>query len=161
MGHTRTNTRVWSLNNMKEKAGFQVKYEVRNTSLGKGVFVLEPVKQGTLIWRYKKGENVLCLKGKEETLAHLENLPSYEDRRYFVQHSYHDRGLLNHILDDGKLVNHSNTPNAGPGAEPLSTYAVRDIEKGEELREDYGLCEYPAWFLSLCQEYEIDFNYVK
>ena len=30
-----------------------------------------------------------------------------------------------------------------------------------QLREDYGLCEYPAWFLSLCQEYEIDFNYVK
>ena len=80
--------------------------------------------------RFRKGENVLCLKGKEETLAHLEKLTSYEERlpqrnpslklelcprRYFVQHSYHDRGLLNHILDDGKLVNHSDTPNAGPG----------------------------------------------
>ena len=29
----------------------KVSYEVRNTSLGKGVFVLEDVKQGTLVWR--------------------------------------------------------------------------------------------------------------
>ena len=36
-------------------------------------------------------------------------------RRYFVEHSYHDNGVLNHILDDGKLVNHSHTPNAGAG----------------------------------------------
>jgi len=82
-------------------------------------------------------------------------------RRYFVEHSYHDNGVLNHILDDGKLVNHSHTPNAGAGLEPLSTYALRDIEKGEELREDYATCEYPAWFLALCKNYEIDFNYVK
>ena len=94
-------------------------------------------------------------------------------RRYFLEHSYHDGGLLNHILDDGKLVNHSETPNAGAGdgllhsgvhdeiddddsmtvtvvvvvkeialilrpkyntgSEPFSTFAVRDIEKGEEV----------------------------
>ena len=69
------------------------------------------------------------------------------------------------------------------GLEPLSTYALRDIKKGEEvrtscekfgiivhpckfllafqLREDYATCEYPAWFLALCKNYEIDFNYVK
>ena len=32
---------------------FKVKYEVRKMSLGQGVFVLEPVKQGSLIWRCK------------------------------------------------------------------------------------------------------------
>ena len=31
----------------------KVRYEVRKTSLGRGVFVLEPVKQGSLIWRCK------------------------------------------------------------------------------------------------------------
>merc|ERR1719167_1573636 len=100
---------------MSDRAGFQVAYEVRSTSLGKGVFVLEEVKQGSLIWRYKKGENVICFNGEEETLAHMETLTSYEERRYFVEHSYHDNGVLNHILDDGKLVNHSDTPNAGAG----------------------------------------------
>ena len=78
-------------------------------------------------------------------------------RRYFVEHSYHDNGVLNHILDDGKLVNHSHTPNAGAGVydydynnptympnpdlclglEPLSTYALRDIKKGEEVSTNY------------------------
>jgi len=104
---------------------------------------------------------VICFNGEEETLAHMEMLTSYEERRYFVEHSYHDNGVLNHILDDGKLVNHSHTPNTGAGLEPLSTYALRDIQKGEELREDYATCEYPAWFLALCKNYEIDFNYVK
>ena len=81
----------------------QVAYEVRSTSLGKGVFVLEEVKQGSLIWRYvhkrknqqpwsdlieqklslryKKGENVICFNGEEETLAHMEMLTSYEERQ--------------------------------------------------------------------------------
>ena len=30
--------------------------------------------------RYRKDENVVCFNGKEETLAHLEKLSSYEDR---------------------------------------------------------------------------------
>merc|ERR1711971_1547036 len=84
-------------NKMKGKAGFQVKYEVRKTSLGQGVFVLEPVKRGSLIWRYRMGENVVCFRGKEEALAHLENLSSYEDRRYSVEHSYDESRLLSSL----------------------------------------------------------------
>ena len=86
-------------------------------------------------------------------------------RRYFVEHSYHDNGVLNHILDDGKLVNHSHTPNAGAGElgllqqpnpdlclglEPLSTYALRDIKKGEEVStsyEKFGTIVHPCKFL--------------
>ena len=30
----------------------QVKYEVRETNIGKGLFLLEPVGKGTLIWRW-------------------------------------------------------------------------------------------------------------
>ena len=30
-----------------------------------------------------------------------------------------------------------------------------------QLREDYATCEYPPWFLALCKEYEIDFDYVR
>merc|ERR1711973_903439 len=67
-------------NNMSDKAGFQVNYEVRNTSLGKGVFVLEDVKQGTLVWRYRKGENVICFNGEDETLAHMEKLGSFGEK---------------------------------------------------------------------------------
>ena len=30
-----------------------------------------------------------------------------------------------------------------------------------QLLEDYATCEYPPWFLALCKEYKIDFDYVK
>ena len=30
-----------------------------------------------------------------------------------------------------------------------------------QLREDYATYEYPAWFLALSNEFELDFNYVK
>ena len=30
-----------------------------------------------------------------------------------------------------------------------------------QLREDYAACEYPAWFLTLCKGYEVNFNYIK
>ena len=30
--------------------------------------------------RFRKGENVICFRGKEETLAHMENFTSYEDK---------------------------------------------------------------------------------
>ena len=33
------------------KAGFQVKYEVKETNNGLGIFVLEPVAKGALVWR--------------------------------------------------------------------------------------------------------------
>ena len=43
--------KVKSYNNPNDP---KVKYEVRETPLGKGVFVLESVKQGSLIWRWCK-----------------------------------------------------------------------------------------------------------
>jgi len=138
-----------------------VNYEVRNTSLGKGVFVLEDVKQGTLVWRYRKGENVICFNGEDETLAHMEKLGSFGEKQYFLEHSYYDNGVLTNILDDGKMVNHSDNPNTGAGSEPFATYALRDIKKGEELREDYATYEYPEWFLALCKDFGLDFSYVK
>lgn len=36
-------------------------------------------------------------------------------RQYFLEHSYYDNGVLTNILDDGKMVNHSDNPNTGAG----------------------------------------------
>ena len=30
-----------------------------------------------------------------------------------------------------------------------------------QLREDYATYEYPEWFLALCKDFGLDFNYVK
>jgi hypothetical protein len=51
----------------------------------------------------------------------------------------------------------SENPNTGYGSgqdvDWHSSYAVRDIAEGEELFDDYGMYEYPEWFVQLAQEY--------
>merc|ERR1712130_947327 len=134
------------------KAGFQVRYEVRETNIGKGLSLLEPVAKGALIWRYREGENILCFPNEAETRKHLDSMASDADRKYFLSHAYHDGGALNFILDDGGLWNHSDKPNTGGGPDPLSSYAIRDLDAGDELRDDYATSEHPPWLVALCRE---------
>ena len=144
------------------KSGFHVKYEVKETKLGLGLFVMEPVAKGTLLWSYKKGENILSLQGEEETRQHLATLQTDVARRDWLEHAYHDGGTLNYILDDGGLWNHSAVPNTGgqeDGLDSLSSYALRDLAAGEELLDDYGTYEYPVWLVRLCKEYQVDMEY--
>merc|ERR1712192_14573 len=107
------------------KAGFQVRYEVRETSIGKGLFLLEPVAKGALIWRYREGENILCFRNEAETRKHLDSMASDADRKDFLEHAYHDGGALNFILDDGGLWNHSDKPNTGSSMWIWTTFSCR------------------------------------
>ena len=75
-------------------------------------------------------------------LNHLSSLPSIEAKEDWLIHAYMDNGSVNEILDNGGLWNHSKDPNTGYGpssdSDPNSSYAIRDIKKGEELLDDYG-----------------------
>ena len=88
----------------------------------------------------------------------------------FLEHCFHDGGVLNSILDEGKLVNHSTVPTMGKvdtissmvdtiTREPLSSYSLRALEVGEELTEDYGTYEYPGWLLEISKEFGEDLSY--
>ena len=64
------------------------------------------------------------------------------------------------ILDDAKVWNHSASPNTGEHPDEargfgdgLSSYALRDIEAGEELTDDYGLHQDLQWFEAICSQY--------
>jgi len=151
------------------KAGFQVRYEVRETSIGKGLFLLEPVAKGALIWRYREGENILCFRNEAETRKHLDSMASDADRLDFLEHCFHDGGVLNSILDEGKLVNHSTSPTMAMGKvntvvdssskESSSSFSLRALAVGEELTENYSTYEYPGWLLEICKQYGEDFSY--
>merc|ERR1712192_94824 len=168
------------------KAGFQVRYEVRDTSIGKGLFLLEPVAKGALIWRHREGENILCFRNEAETRKHLDSMASDADRLDFLEHCFHDGGVLNSILDEGKLVNHSTSPTMGKvdlvtmgkvdsvtmdkvdstsstladnSKESLSSFSLRALGVGEELTENYGTYEYPGWLLEISIQYEEDLSY--
>ena len=71
-------------------------------------------------------------------------------RRYFVEHSYHDNGVLNHILDDGKLVNHSHTPNAGAG---VYDYALGLLQQPNLHAQPWSLHRLRTSFYLCSQRY--------
>ena len=61
------------------------------------------------------------------------------------------------IIDDSKIWNHTPTPNTGTHpdtGESLGSYALRDIEAGEEFTDDYGNHHELPWFEALCKEYQ-------
>ena len=84
----------------------------------------------------------------------------------FLEHCFHDGGVLNSILDEGKLVNHSTSPTMGKvdtvsssSEESLSSFSLRALEVGEELTEDYSTYEYPGWLLEISKQYGEDLSY--
>ena len=116
-----------------------MKYRVGESKFGKGIFAEENIPKGKLIWKYKQGENIISFKGKKAVLKHLETL-GHKERKWFIIHAWGDGGLINYTDDDSIYWNHCEHPNTGPeGPDPLSTYATRNIKKGEEMFDDYGL----------------------
>lgn len=102
-------------------------------------------------------------KTEEEVRAYLDTLPSAKAKTRWLDFAYHDGECANAPLDEGKYYNHSNNPNTcsgWPGAlDQDSSYALRDIKKGEELFEDYSKFKYPAWFVNLYNEFGSDLSF--
>ncbi len=38
----------------------------------------------------------------------------------------------------------------------MDCFAVRDIEEGEEITDDYGQYENPDYYVALCKEYNVE-----
>ena len=98
-------SRKW-VDRCTEEAGFQVRYEVRDTPFGLGLFVMEPVEKGTLLWRHMRGVNSLGLAGEQETRLYLATLTP-AGRKEFLEFAWHGNGTLNLDLDDGRHPNHA------------------------------------------------------
>ncbi len=94
---------------------------------GRGVFALEPVRQGEL---------VAVWGGRIVTQAVAEALPP-EIRRYVVQ--VEDAQFLAPVepIDAAELINHCCQPNCGLSGQ-IALVALRPISPGEEITFDYG-----------------------
>lgn len=104
---------------------------------GTGLFANEFIPAGTTIWVLKPGFDVVMTKQE------LERLPSgvqEQIRRYI----YVDVVTGQYILcsDDAKFMNHADSPNTK--TEGDRTWAVRDIQRGEELTADYREFDAPS-----------------
>lgn len=52
---------------------------------------------------------------------------------------------LIYICDDARYLNHSDTPNSAPSSDRLASVTIRDVEKGEELLENYSTYDFCPW----------------
>jgi hypothetical protein len=57
------------------------------------------------------------------------------------------------ITDDGQYVNHSDDPNCKTHLVSGNCYAIKDIEKGEQIFEDYNSFSHPPFLLDLLKKY--------
>ena len=103
-------------------AGFQIEYEIKESSLGSeiglGIFTKQFIKSGELIWKYSsirggeggggRGQNVVSYSNEEEVMLRLDQLNQIE-KEFFVSHIYLYDNKVNEILDDAKYWNHVRT----------------------------------------------------
>ena len=141
--------------------GFRVPYEIRESPIaGRGVFALQNIPRGALVWEYVVGQSVL--EHDEASLRKRLRPMTAQHRIDLLEHVYEWEGKAIEILDDAKVWNHAANPNTGnhpdgdgPGAgDGVSSYALRDIAAGEELTDDYALHDDCPWFEEVCAEHD-------
>jgi uncharacterized protein len=103
---------------------------------GTGLFAAEPIKAGTVTWRFLAGFDQLFTTGQIRDLPEVAR-QSLETYTYLHGAS----GLLIYCLDNARFMNHADDPNTAGvhAANAIEGYdiAIRDIEEGEELTCDY------------------------
>jgi SET domain-containing protein len=116
-----------------------VETELRPSPIhGLGVFLLEPVKKGGLIWRFDSRVDRVYAPAEVASLP-----PHVQDflKTYCTWHQ--GAGLYVLCGDNGRYFNHSQTPSTVSNAVSFGEdHAARDLEAGEELTSDYAtICD--------------------
>jgi len=106
-------------------------FEVRNSSIeGKGIFATAPIL---------RGETICVFEGSRFRIPELKRLYESGDER--IDDPLQIGNDLYIDLDEPYIFsNHSCTPNAGMRGEAI-LFALRDIERGEEITYDYSTTE--------------------
>ncbi len=96
---------------------------------GIGLFAGEFIKKDTVIWELNRGIDLIITQDQYEKLPPLA-------KQHFDWFAYYSENRGGWILcfDNGKFVNHSVTPNTYGISD---TIALKDIEIGEEITENY------------------------
>ena len=102
---------------------------------GIGLFAAEFIPKGTVVWTFTQNYDLL---------VSAEDVDSFStsSRKQFFNYAYFDKTYKKYVLcgDDARFFNHSKNPSCTDAwvSGVDTTYAARDIEKGEELTSDYG-----------------------
>jgi len=97
---------------------------------GFGVFAAEFIPKGTKVWKFQAGFDTLipepCMRDLPEVV-----------QKYLAHYGTPWNGVGIVFGDEAKFINHSYTPSLFDDLENEAVYAARDIQKGEELTENY------------------------
>lgn len=141
-----------------------VKTMVKSSAIaGMGLFADQDIKKGDIIWKYTPETCNLFTQEQFQVLLNSFHKTEKELIKYYLTYTYYQRFLNGVVLclDNGRFVNHSDEPNlAGPSHLPADvawqySVALRDIQKGEELTENYNTYDAAEWLDDLCRKYEV------
>jgi len=98
---------------------------------GIGVFAEEFIPKGKVVYQYLEGFDIIYSTEQIEKMSML-------TRKYIEHYAYYSSGEGGYVLcgDNGRFVNHSKTPNIQM-YNRINTVALKDIQIGEEITEDY------------------------
>lgn len=114
--------------------------ELRPSAIeGIGVFLLNPVKRGDLIWRFDARIDRIY------TEPELDYLPVHVQKFLRTYCTWHEATQL-YVLcgDNGRFFNHASSPTTISNAISFGEdHAARDLAVGEELTSDYTtICDH-------------------
>lgn len=109
-------------------------YVAESVVEGLGVFAAEPVKAGTVMWRFTPGIDSVIPDSVVEVLPPAGR--DFVDRYCYRSARFGDGYVLNG--DNARYLNHSRTPNTDNSTEVA--VALRDIAEGEEITCNYLEC---------------------
>ena len=133
------------------RSGFRVKVELRMTpDKGIGVFAAEFIPANTRVYDHQT-----IYYNKEEAIAYLASLLNDEERKWWLEHAYGDKGKIAIEYDDSCMINHSKNPTVAKNPDDGHDYTTRDVYEGEELTEDYRTYEHVPIYQELCDKYGV------
>ena len=103
---------------------------------GTGLFAAEFIPKDALVWTSDAGFDLVY--PKAEIAARCQSDPVFAE--YVRRYTYEDRmnpGFVVFNVDDGRFMNDSTNPTCFVGEDGMSSYAIRDLQPGEELTNDY------------------------
>jgi SET domain-containing protein len=118
-----------------------IETEVRPSKIhGLGIFAKELIPKDTIIWKFTPGFD---LKFSKEQITTFPKLLQEYLQTYCWLSKKSDKYCF--ASDNAKYFNHSNSPNSRStyyqDEEEVITTAIKDIEIGEEITDDYGSFE--------------------
>jgi uncharacterized protein len=113
----------------------RVKTSVKPSRIeGLGLFAEERIPKGMVLWSFDPFLDQRFWPGEVARM-------SASAKAFLARYAYCDRGTLVLCGDHARFMNHSPEANCGSDSTRTLTIALRDIEPGEELTDNYATME--------------------